>query len=119
MLFFALLFERKFFEPVEEVIEPILDVLIVILFFWGEIAALWALLAKADSSSARALVITPMLLAGLGLVAPVTGPRLATARHTTRAERRWVNYGYAIVVAAALYAPPIIIIGWLWARALV
>jgi hypothetical protein len=121
VLFLALVVERRFFEPVDEAVDPLNDVLVVLMFLAAEIFALWALAGGKPGRATLALVSTPIAIAGLGLVAPICGPRFARLRAEAGSGRLPATFDRALyrLVAVVLYGLPLGFVTTLWVKAFV
>lgn len=91
------------------------------MFILGETLALWALAGGTPGPAVRAGVTTPLVIAGLGLVGPIVGPRLRRVRDEagTRRLPMAVDRALGWTVGVLIYGIPIGFVLALWVRAYV
>jgi hypothetical protein len=118
VLFLALIVERRFFEPPDQAIDPLADLLVVLVFIAGEAIALAVLGGATAGRATMALTATPLAIGGLALVAPITGPRLARLRREAGSGRlpAFVDLAVYQLIRTSFYGIPLGLTIALWLR---
>lgn len=108
ILFLALIVERRFFEDAaDESPDPMLDLLVMGLFIFGETAALATIGGVDVGRASRAFVAVPIAIGALAIVSPAAWPRLRHSYASASGRRRVFDRLLVIVLGAMIYVPPL------------